>query len=219
MMFLSDVELFRDLPPEDLERIAGLAIERYYERGEYVFMEGQTRESIYFVERGLVKIFRVDEEGREQIVNIIAPPQMFPHVGFFDNSPYPGTAEVLTPATLWSIRSTRLEELMMANPEIMKRLMGIMGRRIRQLQSKLQELALFDARQRVEALLRHFCEEYGAQENGEIHLKLPVTHTELAQMVGMSRESVNRIWNQMRREGILDRKKDIWIVSAQWMNL
>lgn len=216
-MFLREVELFHDLPEDDLERIAGIAIERHYERGEYVFMEGQTRESIYFIEHGLVKISRVDEEGREQIVNIIAPPQMFPHVGFFDNSPYPGTAEVLTPAKLWAVRSGRLDELMTANPEMMKRLMGIMGRRIRQLQSKLQELALFDARQRVEALLRHFCEESGHKEADGVHLALPVTHTELAQMVGMSRESVNRIWNQLRREGILQRKKDVWIVSEKWL--
>ena len=215
-MFLSRVELFRDLPREDLERIAELAVERRYERGEYVFMEGQTREAIYFVEKGLIKVFKVDEEGPEQIVNIIGPPQMFPHVGFFDNSPYPGTAEVLTPATLWSIRSTRLDEFMTTNPQMMKRLMGIMGQRIRQMQSKLQELALFDAHQRVEALLRHFCEEYGHEDTDGIHLKLPVTHTELAQMVGMSRESVNRIWNQLRRDGILDRKKDVWIVNREW---
>lgn len=216
-MFLSKVELFQDLPEEDLARIADLAVLRHYDHGEYVFMEGQTRDSIYFVEQGLIKIFRVDEEGREQIVNIIAPPQMFPHVGFFDNSPYPGTAEVLTPATLWAIRSTRLDELMLANPQIMKRLMGIMGRRIRQLQGKLQEIALFDSRQRVEALLRHFCEEHGTLAKDGVHLKLPVTHTELAQMVGMSRESVNRIWNQMRREGILDRKQDVWIIRSDWL--
>ncbi|WP_054970591.1 Crp/Fnr family transcriptional regulator [Alicyclobacillus ferrooxydans] len=215
-MFLQDVELFRDLPQEDLERIASLAIERNYDKGEYVFMEGQTREAIYFVERGLIKVFKVDEEGREQIVNIMGPPQMFPHVGFFDNTPYPGTAEVLTPAVLWSIHSKRFDELMTANPQIMKRLMSVMGRRIRQLQGKLQELALFDARQRVEALLRHFCEEHGHPEQGGIRLKLPVTHTELAQMVGMSRESVNRIWNQLRREGLIERNKEDWIIHPDW---
>ena len=215
---LSGIELFQDLTQEQLQRIQSIAAEHRFARGDYVFMEGQPRENVYFVERGLIKIFRVDEEGREHIVNILGAGQMFPHVGFFDNSPYPGTAEAISSTTLIAISSAKFEVLLNEDVEIARSVMRMMGKMILQLQAKLRELALFDARERVGALVRHFAEEYGVLRVDGIHVKLPVTHSELAHMIGMSRESVNRIWNEMRREGILSGDKDEWIINKDWFS-
>lgn len=216
---LKGIELFQNLSDKELERIQELTLEHAYNRGDYVFMEGQTRQSVYFVGRGLIKVFKVDEEGREQIVNIIGAKQMFPHVGFFDTSPYPGTAEALTECTLYSIRSASFETLLLDNPDMTRKVMQVMGKKIIQLQSKLQELALFDAHQRIQALMAHFAEEHGEREADGIHIRLPVTHADMAQMVGMSRESVNRILNQFRREGLLWGSRDEWIVDSNWLQL
>ncbi len=213
---LSSIELFQDLTEDQLQRVQMIATEHKYARGDYVFMEGQKRENVYFVERGLIKIFRVDEEGREHIVNILGASQMFPHVGFFDDSPYPGTAEAISSSHLIAISSTKFEVLLNEDVEIARSVMRMMGKMILQLQAKLRELALFDARERVGALVRHFAEEYGQLRSDGIHVKLPVTHSELAHMIGMSRESVNRIWNEMRREGLLAGDKEEWIVDKNW---
>jgi hypothetical protein len=104
LQFLREIELFKDLTTEELQRVYDLAVERSYERGEYVFLEGQARESVYFIRRGIIKILKVDEEGREHIVNILGKGKMFPHVGFFQDSPYPGTAQVMESAVLLVIR-------------------------------------------------------------------------------------------------------------------
>ncbi|QQE80997.1 Crp/Fnr family transcriptional regulator [Alicyclobacillus sp. SO9] len=214
---LRSIELFKELNDMQLESIEALTAEHTYERGEYVFMEGQTRESVYFVRKGLVKVFKVDEEGREQIVNIIGAKQMFPHVGFFDSSPYPGTAEALTSCTLFSIRSSSFENLLSDHPDIVQKVMKVMGKKILQLQAKLQELALYDAHQRIQALMSHFAEEHGREEDDGVHIQLPVTHADMAQMVGMSRESVNRILNQFRREGVLRGTREEWVINSDWL--
>jgi CRP/FNR family transcriptional regulator, cyclic AMP receptor protein len=215
---LRNIGLFRDLTEEELTRVQSITTRHHYDRGEYVFMEGQTREAVYFVERGLIKVFKVDSEGREHIVNILGVSQMFPHVGLFDDSPYPGTAEILSSATLLSVRSKPFEELLLDNPETMRKLMKVLGKKILQLQGKLHELAVYDTHDRVSALLRHFAEEHGQIQSDGIHLKLPVTHAEMAQMIGSSRESVNRIWNEFRRKGIVAGDKDEWIVNQNWYN-
>jgi CRP/FNR family cyclic AMP-dependent transcriptional regulator len=215
---LRDFELFKDLTTEELEHVHDLAVERSYGRGEYVFLEGQERESVYFICRGLIKILKVDEEGREHIVNILGKGQMFPHVGFFQDSPYPGTAQVMETAALLAIRCAEFDALLMERPDIMRKLMRVMGDKIIQLQGKLQQLAVFDAPERVIALLRHFAEEYGQPGPDGIYVKLPVTHGEMAHMIGMTRESVNRVWNQLRRDGILTGERDEWVLHMEQLD-
>lgn len=212
---LRDISLFKDLTPEEFERVYNLATERPYERGEVVFMEGQEREAVYFIRRGLVKVIKVDEEGREHIVNILGQGQMFPHVGFFQDGPYPGTAQVMEPSVLLSIRCAQFDALLTTYPSITRKVMRVMGERILMLQAKLQEIALFDSRERVLALLRHFAEEHGEVKSDGIHVKLAITHGEMAHMIGMTRESVNRVWNQLRRNGVLGGERDEWILHLE----
>jgi CRP/FNR family cyclic AMP-dependent transcriptional regulator len=212
LQMLREIELFRGLTAEELQRVHVLAAERRFERGEYVFMEGDEREAVYFIRRGLIKIFKVDEQGREHIVNILGAGQMFPHVGFFQEGPYPGTAQAMERSILLAIRTAAFDNLLVEYPDIARKVMRVMGQRILQLQAKLQELAVFDARERVVALIRHFAEEHGEVRPDGVYLRLPVTHGEMARMVGMTRESVNRIWNQLRREGVLRGQRDEWMV-------
>ncbi|QSO46670.1 Crp/Fnr family transcriptional regulator [Alicyclobacillus mengziensis] len=212
---LREIELFKDLTETELGRLQNLAVERQYGRGEYVFIEGQDREAVYFIRRGIIKVLRVDEEGREHIVNVLGRGQMFPHVGFFQDSLYPGTAQVVEPSTLLSIRCAQFDALLMEYPEIGRKVMRVMGERILELQVKLEELALYDSHDRLQGLLRHFAEEHGVVKPDGVHVKIPITHGEMAHMIGMSRESVNRIWNQLRRDGVVSGTREEWVLHHE----
>ena len=214
LSMLKDIELFRDLNDLELQRVQSLAVEHTFRRGVYIFMEGQERDAVFFIQRGLVKVFKVDEEGREHVVNILGRSAMFPHVGFFDHSPYQGTAQAMEDSILFAILSSKFEALLTEYPSIAFKVMRVMGGKILQLQAKLQELATFDARDRVVALLRHLADEHGAPQDDGIHVPISVTHSDLAHMIGMTRESVNRIWNQLRREGLIVVNKDEWVLSS-----
>jgi len=218
LQILQDIALFKDLTSIELESVHNLAAERQFERGGFIFMEGQEREAVFFIRRGLIKISKVDEEGREHIVNILGVGEMFPHVGFFQDGPYPGTAQAMESSVLLSIRCLPFDALLMDYPDITRKVMRVMGERILQLHSKLQELALFDSHDRVVALLRHFAAEHGQTKPDGIHVKLPITHGEMAHMIGMTRESVNRVWNQLRRDGILSGERDEWVLHLERMN-
>ncbi len=215
---LHHMVLFRDLTDAEFAQLAKLVIVHPCARGEYIFMEGQAREFVYFVKRGLVKIFKVDAEGRENIVNILGAKAMFPHAGLFDDSPYPGTAEALVDGVLYAISIYKFEELLQQHPDMMRKMLRVLGHMILRLQTKLQEVSVFDAKERVGALLWHLVDEHGRAGADGIHLSLPITHTEMARMIALSRESVNRTWNEFRREGIIEGDKDDWIVSREWFD-
>ncbi len=216
MGILRQFDLFGDLTEEEFTHLHDIVHVHRFHRGDYLFMEGQMREAVYFVDRGLVKIFKVDVEGREHIVNILGARSLFPHAGLFDDSAYPGTAEVLVDSTLFLIPMRSFEDLLRRYPEMMQKMIRALGHVIVQLQEKVQQLSVFDAKGRVMALLAHFIEEYGHKQVDGIHVNIPVTHTEMAQMIALSRESVNRIWNELRREGVLTGNKDEWIFDAKW---
>nr|WP_242549016.1 Crp/Fnr family transcriptional regulator [Alicyclobacillus mali (ex Roth et al. 2021)] len=209
---LKEFSLFRDLTPEELARVAELAVLRQYRRGETIFIEGTPREAVYFLVRGLVKVVKVDEEGREHIVAVLGKGQMFPHVGFFQDLPYPGTASAIEQTTVYAISTRAFDALLRRHPPIALKLLRVLADRIVQLQAKLQELAVYDSRERVVAFLRHFTEEQGRVEPEGVRVHLPITHAEIAQMVGLRRESVNRIWNQLRRERAIEGERDTWII-------
>ncbi|MGZ4107194.1 MAG: Crp/Fnr family transcriptional regulator [Tumebacillaceae bacterium] len=213
---LRSVEFFSELPDLEVQAIGEKLIERNVNRGEFVFMEGEDREYVYFVLRGLIKVFKVDEEGRELIVNILGAGQMFPHVGLFEYAPYPGTAEALVQSSMLAMRVEDFVALADSNPIVMRKLMKVLEKKIKHLQKKLHELALLNSQERVEALLCHFAEEYGERSADGILLRLPVTHSEMAQMIGIRRESVNRVWNQLRKDGVLRGDKDVWVVATDW---
>ncbi|OFW79713.1 MAG: Crp/Fnr family transcriptional regulator [Alicyclobacillus sp. RIFOXYA1_FULL_53_8] len=218
MDVLRDFSIFKDLTPDELQGLGRIVVERRVSRGEYIFMEGQTREAVFFIRRGLIKVFKVNEEGQEHVVSILGVGKMFPHVGFFDDGPYPGTAQAIEPSTLLSVEWLQFDALLVENPSIARKVMRVMGERILQLQSKLQELAFYDSRDRVIALVRHFAEEYGQVQSDGIHVRLPLTHGEMADMIGMTRESVNRVWNRLRREGVLSGHRDEWVLHVETTN-
>ncbi|PWI57107.1 Crp/Fnr family transcriptional regulator [Sulfoacidibacillus thermotolerans] len=216
MHSLRQIDLFRDLTEAEFDHLQDIMHVLHVSRGECIFVEGQKRTAIYFVERGLVKISRVDIEGREHIVNLLGVQSLFPHVGFFDSGPYPGTAEAVVDCTLFAMSIAMFEELLLQHPGMMQKMLRVLGNMIIQLQSKLQQLAVFGARERVLTLILHFIEEHGRVELDGVHVHLPVTHAEIANMVALSRESVSRIWKDLRREGIVKGHKEEWIFDLQW---
>ena len=212
---IKEIVLFQGLTEDELNKIVHLAKERHFHRGEILFMEGDDREAVFFLQRALIKVFKVDDEGREHIVNVLGSGQMFPHVGFFRDDPYPGTAQSLGESDLLYIKRVHFDALLMDHPEIMRKVMRVMGEQILILQTKLQELATTDTRQRVYAFIRHACEEHGQSSEKGIHVKLQMTHEEIAHMIGMTRESVNRVWNELRREGVILGNRDEWIFDLE----
>ena len=85
LQLLKKIALFRDLNEEELSKVVQLLIQRTFMERMVVFMQGEPLDYVYFIVSGKVKIYRTDENGREQIVNVLQTGDLFPHVGFFTN--------------------------------------------------------------------------------------------------------------------------------------
>jgi CRP/FNR family transcriptional regulator, cyclic AMP receptor protein len=209
---LRSVSLFRDLSHEELERIWDIATHRHYNKKQIIFVEGDRKTVIYFIQDGLVKTYKTDENGHEHIVSLLQTGDMFPHTGFFNSSPYPATAETITDTHLIAIPVNVFEELMISTPTIAVKVMRVMSEKILELQKQLQELTGHDAQNRGLSFLLKLAEKYGENINGSVHINIPMTHQEFASAIGTTRETVNRLLNRLRKEGLVEMERNKLII-------
>ncbi len=210
------VPLFKDLSPQELETVEQITISRFYRKKSLIFSEGSEKEAVYFIQDGLIKTYKTDENGNEQIVSLLRSGDMFPHVGFFNTEPYPATAEALVDTHLIAIPVRSFEHLLISTPTIAIKVMAVMGNKIRELQVKLQELTGQDVQYRFLSFLLQLVEKDGKAEGESIHIKLPMTHQEFANSIGTTRETVTRLMNQLRKAKVIENdRSEIVILNLE----
>lgn len=202
--FLQQFPIFQDLSPEELKQIEEIAISRSMNKKTVIFSEGSEKEAVFFIRTGIVKAYKTDENGHEQIVSFLKTGDMFPHTGFFNAHPYPATAVAITPTSLLAIPVKSFERLMLSTPAIAIKIMRVLGDKIRELQDKLQVLSGQDVRNRVLSFLLMLAEQHGQQQGDKIVINLPMTHQEFANSIGTTRETANRLLNQLAKDEFLE---------------
>lgn len=201
--FFMQVPIFHDLNVQELERVAEISISRFVTKKSIIFSEGSEKEAVFFIQEGFVKTFKTDENGHEQIVSLLKSGDMFPHTGLFNQNPYPATAETIMDTHLVAIPVQKFEHLMQNTPSIAVKMMRILGDKIVELQEKLQLLSGQNVKHRMLSFLLNLAKEHGNSEGNKITINLPLTHQEIANSVGTTRETINRILNQLSKENIL----------------
>jgi CRP/FNR family transcriptional regulator len=206
------VPIFRELTNEELERVWDISIQRLHRKRTVIFTEGSDKEAVFFIQDGLVKTFKTDENGNEHIVSFLKTGDMFPHTGFFNSNPYPATAEAIVDTRLLAIPVRSFDQLLTDTPMMAIKVMRVMSEKIKELQEKLQQLTGHDVQDRGISFLLKLAENYGTVKDGHIHIHLPMTHQEFANVIGTTRETVNRLINQLRKEDILEPHRDGFII-------
>jgi CRP/FNR family transcriptional regulator len=201
---LRQIALFRELTEDGMEQLASITLRRSYGKKETVFTEGTEVEAIYFVISGLVKTFKTDEAGRERIVSILREGEMFPHTALFSEQPYPASAETIAPSVLLALPKRSFEFFLEQHPAPTIRIIRLMSDKIVELQKRLQEAGSFDAHDRGLRFLADLAEHCGERRGNAIHIRLPLTHQDIANAIGTSRETVSRMLNRLKRDGILE---------------
>jgi CRP/FNR family transcriptional regulator len=210
--YLKRINFFYGLKENELGEIAGIVMERKYRKGRIIFMEGEPGEAVFFLKSGRLKVSKQDEEGREHILHYVNPGEVFAEVVLFDGGGYPATAEVLEDAEVGVIRCQDMDNLVIKNPGIALTLLKVMSGRLRFAQQKIMELALKDTTRRLAGTLLKLAEEHGTPGEGGTQICLSLTNQELANLVGTSRETVNRIMGELRRRKAIIVEKQAGIV-------
>ncbi|WP_066384896.1 Crp/Fnr family transcriptional regulator [Neobacillus mesonae] len=213
---LSDVPLFKELSADELAPIIEIAQTRFYKHKMYVFMQDDPLDRVFFIHSGKIKIYKTDFTGKEQIVSVLEPGEMFPHAGFFRKGNFPAHAEVIEDAQLIVIPIDKFEEILLTYPELCIKLFKVLGEKIVDLQGRLEAQVLHNTFEQIVLLLIRLCKSNGEKSGERVRLTTQFTNRELANMIGTSRETVSRTMNLLKKkEHILQTEEGDYFIDRE----
>lgn len=181
--------LFAYLSPESLRLLVDRLVRRRLEPGEMVFAEGQACEGLYLVEAGVVKLYKVSKDGREQVLATHGPGQTLSELPMIDGERYPFSAVALVKSVLLFISTDKLQILCHNQPGCTGQVLRIVAARLRTALGMIEELSFATVRARLAAYLLRTADRRSVQ-NGSV-VQLPANH-EIAAHIGTVRELVSR---------------------------
>jgi CRP/FNR family cyclic AMP-dependent transcriptional regulator len=216
--FLKNISLFAELSEPDLAVIGGLTITRNFRKNMIVFMEDELGEGFYYVKSGKVKILHTALDGREHIIHILGPGEVFAEVLLFQKGGYPATAVALEDSVIGMIKNSDLEQAVLTYPSIALQLIKVLSQKLLQAQISIKALAFSDIYVRTAQNLVNLARKYGKATDRGLEINIDMTRQELANLVGTSRETVTRTLSSLKKAQIID-LADHKIIVLQWDKL
>lgn len=199
---LRQAPLFATLAADDLAQVALVTVERRYERGDIIILAGQEGGALYFVRKGLVKVFRTSEEGKEQTLRLIGPGHTFNDVPALDGGPNPASAMAMEPTVVLVTSGVELRRLIAERPGVALATVRTLAMALRSLVGLVDDLSFRHVRGRVAKILLE--QEQGQAEPSDgagRHHRL--TQQEIAAMAGTAREMVGRALKELEAAGAI----------------
>lgn len=190
---LGAVPLFSRLDQASLAKLSGIARRRRYERGSPIFFEGDPGGSLLIIAAGTVKIHKVSEDGREKTLAILEAGDFFGEMSIFDGAPRSAAAQALSDCEVLIIDRDPFLALMKSTPGLATDIALALAERLRRTNEDLERLAFRDARGRIIETLLQLARSHGERVAQGVRLKVRLTHQELANYAGVTRETVTRV--------------------------
>lgn len=193
---IENVPIFSSLTKEEMLDVSMTATHRKYNKGETIYLEGELSEKLFVINIGKVKISKLSEDGKEQIIRILQVGDFMGELSLFTNSTLKNNAEAIEGTTMCIIDSEKINDLIEKRPSIALKIMKELSMRLEKTESLIESLGLRDVEQRAADILLRM-----ADENNVINLS--VSKKDLAAHIGMSQETLSRKLTNFQEKGLI----------------
>jgi CRP/FNR family transcriptional regulator, cyclic AMP receptor protein len=184
--------LFAALDDEAAQALLATMTRVEVPRGETVFHEGDPGDRLYVIVEGKIKLGRASGDGRENLLAVLGPGEMFGELSLFDPGPRNAAGTAVADSVLIGMGSDDLDAWLRGRPEVARHLLRALARRLRRTNEALADLVFSDVPGRVAKALLDLSERFGRPTDDGLRVAHDLTQEELAQLVGASRETVNK---------------------------
>jgi CRP-like cAMP-binding protein len=213
---LSRAGIFQGVAPSAVSALTKQLQPVDFPRGHTVFAQGEPGDRLYIIISGKVKIGNRSHGGQENLLTIMGPSDMFGEMSLFDPGPRTSSATTITEVRAVSMDRDALRAWMADRPEIAEQLLRVLARRLRRTNNNLADLIFTDVPGRVAKQLLALAQRFGIQEDGALRVTHDLTQEEIAQLVGASRETVNKALAEFAHRGwIRLDAKTVWICDSE----
>lgn len=209
LLMLSQISLFDELPKEELMVIDEMSEMKPLKKGTTLLSPENPIQALFLLKQGQVRLYRMNSEGRQFTVDILVDGNIFGEtssVSLTDDQIY---AEAMTDTYVCILNHEDFEYFIEKNPKIALKLIDILSTRLKEVYSISEKIALSDVKNRLLYLLLMLSEKTGRRKNSWQTIEMRLTHQDIANMIGSTRETTSAMISQLKKEGYL--KKGIWL--------
>jgi CRP-like cAMP-binding protein len=196
--------LLKHLPPADLDSLAQMASTKLYKAGEPVFLKGDPGSAMMAVLNGRVRICACSVEGREVVLNVMVPGEVFGEIALIDGGERTADAFAMEPTELLVLQRRDFLPFLARNPEVCIRLLEVMCRRLRWASQQLEDVSFLDLRARLAKRLIYLWDHHREASDDTRPRGVRIQQHTLAAMIGTSREAVNKQLRSWEVDGMID---------------
>lgn len=206
---LENFNLFKNSPKAIIQELRDKTIMCEMVKDEFIYFEEDPSDTIYFLKSGKVKIGNYSDEGKEIIKTILQPGEIFGELSLLNEGTRQDFAMVMEPSKLCKMKKSDFEDLMEKYGHLSLKVSKIMGFRLRKIERRLESLVFKDARSRIVEFIKDQAEANGEKVGFETMIKNNLTHQDIANLTGTTRQTVTEVLNDLRRKNLInfDRKQ------------
>lgn len=196
--------IFSELDNNELGKITSMITRRHYKKGQIIFFEGDVSDKFYIINKGKIKIFKYTKEGKEQILYILSEGDFIGYLSLLKKGKLDFNAEALEDVGVCYLTKDDFDDIVRSNPEISLKILENLHDRVRSLENLVQTLSTKDIEARIAALLLGFAKDFGREEKKGMVIEMPLSREEMANYIGVTRETMSRKLSAMEEEGLIE---------------
>lgn len=201
---LNNFSLFKDTPKALIKEVSEKTSMQEVSRNEFLYFEEDPSDTIYFLKKGKVKVGTYSDEGKEIIKTILQPGEIFGELSLMGEANRDEFAEAIEQAQVCKISEPDFEELMQRFGNLSLKVSKIIGFRLKKVERRLESLVFKDARTRIIEFLKDQAHEQGEKVGFETMIKNYLTHQDIANLTGTTRQTVTEVLNDLRRQNLIN---------------
>lgn len=198
------VQIFSGLDPGEMSRIAAHARSLRKARGEFIYIPGDRADFVYILKQGRVKLSVLAESGKEIAIDIIQPGEIFGEFALVDESPRSNMAQALDDMLVWVFSKRDFTHLLTTQPKLALSYIRLVGDRRRRMEKKLSDITSKPVSARVCELLHELSTSAAEVETIASDYLVPLTHHDVASLIGAARQTTTTVLNDLERRGIIE---------------
>lgn len=196
---ISLVPIFNHLKEEEMLEIVKTSRDKKYQKGQLIFQAGSSSEHLYIVHKGRVKIYRLGESGKEQLLRILEPGDFMGELSLFTKETLTSFAEAMEETEICSIHQSDLKDILLSKPVISLKILEEFSKRLNETEKIIERLSSQDAEKRLASYLIEL--SYGIADAGATEITLPMSKRDLASYIGMTQETLSRRLSSFQDNG------------------
>ena len=203
LTLLSHINLFDELPMEDMQLIDDNSTMTPMKKGTQILIPEQPLDVLFFLKKGQVRLYRMTAQGKQFTTDILVDGNVFGETDSFMLTDKQTYAEAMTDCHLCTMDKDKFESFIRTTPELSLKLIQILSNRLKETYDLSEKIALGDVRYRTLFLLLKMSEKSGKRDREWQSIGMKITHEDIATMVGSSRETISLLMSKLKKEGLL----------------